>query len=480
MGVITGMKKGGPLMKSLTAFPSVGYQPLFVNADGEVVLSSSLPTINPNDGSWWLNGNTLQKSIAIGIEDSVSGTKAWRADEPSTLTLDGTDVAVWTDYLASATITTAGGSRSTFYESGGPNDGPYIKKPSGKLLAVDTLPFTTTPFTLYAVVRTPSIVTGVPLLFMGTNNGSTGLQYDSANSGYVYAYTSTSVTYRSIPRTEWMLIAIRFQDTDTLSAEINDEPPPALVENAGAGSSAYTISALSFIYTNIEVAELRIIPEYVNDSLNLQIKQAIIDRYSLTGPAKKAILFGDSHAGGLQSGTVTGNPYYLNAMTGTGVRLSMAATASTCFNNNNSSYDFQDIVDNYTAAKWAGYKKIISYGTNDCQTASGGYGWTSWASWKAAVKANIQKFITSGTDPADICLITPPYCSNPVVIGNLPTVQTLINEIASELATSSIDWTDLMQDASLDAYTHTGSDGLHANDAMHALLTTPLATFINA
>ncbi len=481
-GIIPGVKKGGPTMTSLPNLPSVGYHPLFTDANGNIKLASELPTINPNDGSWWLNGNTLQKSIYIGIEDSVDGTVAWRADEASTLTIDGTDVAVWTDYLTGRTITSSGGSQSTYYQNGGPGNKPYIKKPSGKTLAVDSLPFTTTPFTIYAVVRIPTIVTGVPLLFMGTNNGLTGLQCGDTNSAYIYGNTSISTNYYTIPRTDWMLIVIRFRDADSLRAEVNDEPPAVLVEVDGAGTTAYTISALSFIYTNIEVAELRLIPSYVNDATNLQIKQAIINHWSLTPTAKRVILFGDSHAAGVQSGSggTTGNWFNKTLMTNEGARISMACTSSTCFNNNNSAYDFPDIVDNYTADKWASWKKIICYGTNDCQTASGGYGWTSWSAWKTAVKANVQKFISSGTDPSDICLITPPYCTNPVIVGNLATVQTIILEIAAELGTELIDWTDLMFDAGMNSYTHPGSDGLHCNDAQHAVLNTPLSNFMNS
>lgn len=482
-GIITGVKKGGPLMKSLSSLPSVGYQPLFVDPNGNIVLSDSLPTSNPNDGSWWLNGNTLQKSIYIGIEDSVEGTRAWRASEPSTLSLSGSEVAVWTDYLNGSTMTASAGQGATFHETGGPNNGPYIQRPSGKTLGVDTLPFTTTPFVAYIVARTPTVITSVPLLFLGYSNGNRGFQYIDNNSAYLYGHTVSSSTYINTPRTEWMLITIRFTDSDTVSVEINDEPPAVLIETNGGGSTPYTISALSFIYDNLQIAEVRLVPSAVNNTLNNQIKAALLARHNIASTAKRAIWLTDSHGAGLQSGSpgTYGHPFILNAMNNTGVRIALAGTASTCFNNNNgTNYDFQEIVDNYTDPKWADWKKVICYGTNDCQTASGGYGWTSWSNWQTGSQANVQKFIDNGTDPSDICLITPPYCTNPVVIGNLPTVEQAILDIASNLGAVSINWTQMMIDAGYNAYTHPGSDGIHGNDVQHALVDTPLANFLNS
>lgn len=420
----------------------------------------------------------------VSFLDSIPGTRAWKAS--SGLTLSSTDVAVWTDYINGATMTMSSGSRPTFYATGGPNNGPYIKKPSGKLLAIDSLPFTTSPISVYAVIRTPTIIADSPLIDMAFSGGASGPRYNSNGiSGYWYTGqgASASATYYNWQRTTWMLLSLRMSDNDTFSAAVHDDPP-VLIERNGGGTTANTFATPpGFTYADIEVAEIRVIPSYTSYSDHLKICDALIASHSLSRPAKQFIHFGDSHSGGLgYNGAALSNPYYKNAMLGAGALMCAANTPSTCggLNDTGNAYDLADIYQSYNLSRYSGLKKVFQYGTNDCIKASAPYGFVDWPTWKATYKSYIQSFITNGTSASNICLITPPNCTNPSLGGNLSTVKSNILAIASELGATSIDWTQLCIDAGKDAYTIVGGDGLHCDDSMHALLTTPLVSFLNA
>lgn len=429
--------------------------------------SNLLPTKNGGGGA----------TLAI---DSLPCQRIFRASLASSLSLSGSDVLSWRDQLGGELPLVS--NVATYSATGGPSNGPYVTKPSGQTLGFGTLPFTQTPFSLYAVVKTPTATQGSPLITFGFNNGQTGPYYPTDYLGYIYTgidpYYSASVLTQ--PRTSWQLVSVRMRDADSFQWNTNDEPAYPWQQN-GSGTSAYSITALSLFMSGIQCAELRVLPYYVSDADHQAIKTQLVNQYALADVAKSTMLIGDSHMSGVQAGAsgAKGNPFWRN-LRANNVPIAPVYLPGACANNNNGVGDFPDIVDSYALSKWNTWKVIIAYGTNDCQTASGASGWTSWPAWKAGYKANIQKFITAGWSASDICLITPPYCTNPALSGNLSTVQGHILDIATEIGAESIDWTQLCIDATKDAYTIVEGDGLHCDDAMHALLTTPAMSFINA
>jgi len=413
-------------------------------------------------------------SLAI---DNLPGQRIFRAALASSLSLSGGNVLSWRDQLGGELPLIS--NVATYSATGGPNNGPYVAKPSGQTLGFGVLPFTRTPFSLYAVVKTPTATTGSPLVTFGFQAGQTGPYYPDTSLGYIYTGIDPnfSIPVYTQPRTGWQLVSVRMKDVDTFSWDTNDEPAYPWQQNGSSGT-AYSISALSLFMSGIQCAELRVMPYYVSDADHQAIKTQLVSQYSLADLAKSTMVIGDSHMSGVQSGVSPVSPFYKN-LRANSIPLAMINIPGACANNNNSVGDFKDVVDSYALSKWSTWKVFIEYGTNDCQTASGASGWTSWPAWKAGYKANVQKFITAGFPAANICMITPPNCTNPALDGNLTTVVALIQEIADELNTELINWYQLMVDATLDSYTHSGSDGLHCNDTMHALLTTPALSFIN-
>lgn len=410
--------------------------------------------------------------------DNLPGTRIFRAGLASSLSLSGSNVLSWRDQLGGELPLVS--NVATYSATGGPNNGPYVTKGSGQSLGFGVLPFTQTPFSVYAVMRTPTATTGSPLVTFGFNGGNTGPYYASDQLGQIYTgvdpFYSRVVTTQ--PRTTWQLVAVRMRDVDTLEWSVNDEPAYPWQQN-GVSNTPYSISALSFLLDGSQIAELRTIPYYVSDADHQAIRTQLVSQYSLADLPKSTMLVGDSHMSGVQSGATgtTGNPFWKN-LRDNNIPLTQVNLPGACANNNNGIGDFPDIVDSYALSKWASWKVFIAYGTNDCQTATGASGWTSWDDWEDGYEANIYKFIAAGFPTSNLCLITPPNCSNPALQGNLTTVVNRILAIASRLGISAINWYQLMVDAGLDAFTHPGSDGLHGNDTMHALLTTPALTFI--
>lgn len=409
-------------------------------------------------------------SLAI---DNLPGQRIFRAVLASSFSLSGSNVLSWRDQLGGELPLIS--NVATYSATGGPNNGPYVAKPSGQSLGFGVLPFNQTPFSFYAVVKTPTATVDSPIVTFGFTNGQTGPRYSSAVSGYIYTgvdpYYSTTLLTQA--RTTWQLVAVRFKDTDTLSWDVNDEPGYPWPQN-GNSNTPYSISTLSFFMSGVQCAELRVLPYYVSDADHQAIRSQLVSQYALADLPKSTMIIGDSHMAGVQAGTVTGNPFWLN-MRASNIPFAPVYLPGACANNDNGYGDFPDVVDRYALSKWSTWKVFIEYGTNDCQT---GAGWTSWPAWEAAYEANIYKFIAAGFPAGNICLITPPYCTNPALAGNLTTVKDRILAIASRLGTASINWYQLCVNAGKDAYTQSGGDGLHCDDTMHALLTTPALTFI--
>ena len=67
MGDISPIVNQGLRSKWLTSAqkPATGLMPLLVDSNGDVVPPDTLPTANPRDGSWWLNGGALTLSRVI-------------------------------------------------------------------------------------------------------------------------------------------------------------------------------------------------------------------------------------------------------------------------------------------------------------------------------------------------------------------------------------------------------------------------------
>lgn len=417
--------------------------------------------------------------------DSVPGMQGWIASDTPSIVLSGSDVVSWNDKYGSGDNFAFASLRPTYAATGGPSGGPIITKPTGRNLAMGFAPITGSPYTIYAVVRTPTITTTQAIVFTGTRSGPNGFRYDTALRSFNYIGEGAffSRTHFDVQRTTWMLLCMMVQDNNSLWIEVNDEPVAYYKQNA-AGSTQTTMLDFGSQFNGIEIAELRLVPSILSDSQNALVKQTLVAQYGLTMPTNKVMLFGDSHAFGTQSGTPIVAPFYLNMLTDTpGLSLVRNAANGTCAANNNgidaSNGDFFEISDLYAQSKWSSYKVILCYGTNDCATANATYGWTSWANWKAIYKASIQDFLNVGWDPADICIMTPPYSTNAYVAGNLTTVKDLIKEIATELSLTLIDWWQLCVDNSHDVNL-IGGDGIHGNDTTHSYVRTALETFIES
>lgn len=413
--------------------------------------------------------------------DSIAGMQGWLASDTPNIVLSGSDVVSWNDKYGSGDNFAFAANRPVYAATGGPSGGPIITKPTGRNLKLGSAPIVGSPYSIYAVVRTPTIITASPLIFTGTRSGSTGFRYVDATSSYIYLGEGVFYgrTHYDVQRTGWMLLCMRVQDNNSIWVEINDEPVAYFKQDAG-GSTQTTILDLGTEYNGIEIAEIRLVPSILSEADNATVKQFLVAQYGLTMPANKVILFGDSHADGVQSGSPTGTPFRTNMLADTpGLSLVRNSANGKCAANANGTGNFFQIADLYALSKWNAYKVVLCYGTNDCATASGGYGWTSWANWKAIYKTNIQKFINAGWDPADICILTPPYSTNAWLAGNLTTVKDLIKEIATELSLTLIDWWQLCVNDSHDI-SALGGDGIHGNNATHAYIRTALETFIEA
>jgi hypothetical protein len=180
----------------------------------------------------------------------------------------------------------------------------------------------------------------------------------------------------------------------------------------------------------------------------------------------------------VQSGSPIGAPFRTNLLADEpGLSIVTLNANGTCAANNNGSFDFIDQAPIYAQSKWSSYKIILCYGTNDCATASPPLGWSSWPNWKAQYQSDIQRFITAGRNPSEICIMTPPNTTGAYVAGNLVTVKDLIKEIATELGLVLVDWWQLCIDAGHDI-NGLGGDNIHGNNVTHAFVRTPLANFI--
>lgn len=449
--------------------------------DGDVVTALGLVGI-----AFGVTRREVADQLAAGIADyssldSISGMQLWSASETDTISLSGSDVTAWTEKLGSGDNFAFAANRPVYAATGGPTNGPIITKPTGRTLELGSAPITGSPYSIYAVVRTPTIITASPLIFTGTRSGATGFRYVDSTSSYIYLGEGAfyARTHYDVQRTSWMLLCMRVQDNNTLWVEINDEPVAYFKQDAG-GSTQTTILDFGTQYNGIEIAELRLVPSILSESDNALVKETLVSQYGLTMPTNKVMLFGDSHADGVQSGTGTGTPFRTNMLADTpGLSLVRNSANGKCAANNNGDGNFFEIASLYALSKWSSYKVVLCYGTNDCATATGGYGWTSWAAWKAQYKSDIQLFITAGWDPADICIMTPPYSTNAYVAGNLTTVKDLILEIGDELNLTVIDWWQLCLDDSHDI-NGLGGDGIHGNNATHAYVRTALEAFIEA
>ena len=410
--------------------------------------------------------------------DSIANVKSWVADAAK-VTLSGSDVTAWAEKYVGAANFSFASARPTWSDSGGPTGGGAITKPVGRNLLYGSAPIAGSPYSVYAVVKTPTITANTPLIFTGTRSGATGFRYSSTTDSYFYTGETPyySTTMYDVQRTGWMLLVIRVADSNSFWIEINDEPVSFRILDS-AGTTQTTILDFGTKYDGIQIAEINLIPSVLDATTNSAVKQYLVNKYGLTMPTKKVMLFGDSHADGTQSGTPVGSPFRTNLLADeAGLSLQKLSANGACAVNNNGSGDFIDYAATYARSKWSSYKVILCYGTNDCATASGGYGWTSWANWKASYKAEIQRFITAGWNPADICIMTPPYSTGAYVAGNLTTVKDLIKEIASELGLTLVDWWQLCVDASHNVAA-LGGDNIHGNNTTHGLVRTALSNFI--
>lgn len=424
------------------------------------------------------NANGASKTtdiVAPFNPDLLPNQFLYDSGDIQTINVSGSNVSLWKDKFLSGKDL-SGVSNPVLFLSGGSNDKPYIKLSGGSSLDATTPPITTTPADIWMVIRTPSISAN-SIFNVAFNSGFNGLKYiDPTSERGAYVYSGINPFYLeetkgTVPRTNWMVVRIKWTDQDSLSIQINDEPIRfGLFAQNGISSAAYLFTMFQLVYPNMEISEIRLFSSLLSDNDADSLKSYLMNKYGISRPSKRIIVCGDSHTVGIQSGTPVGIPYMKSFIANTGYIISNYAASGTCAINNNTNFDFYDFVDNLYQYADSGYYFLINYGTNDCATASPGYGFSTWAQWKLDYKSKIQNLINSGYSPNKIILVTPPYSTGAYVAGNLSTCRTKIQEISSELGTQLIDWYQLCVDAGLDINLIPSTDGIHGNDAIHALM----------
>lgn len=338
-------------------------------------------------------------------------------------------------------------------------------------------------YTLYLLVRKKSSETFVNSAEMFvTNSGTvTGLIEKTSSwgdglwSGYDGTNSTNAVVFRS---SDYELFRVSFMQGNAVQFHVNDEAPSrTFYTGALPGSfpsiNRYHFGRLSALGSDFSIKEAIAVADDANVDTDKAVWNYMRAKHGLTSK-QYVLLIGDSHTFGSQSGSggTTGNPFYLTLGNALGYRTYNDGI------NGSKAYDpaaptdpddFHTIVDTWMAngnpaTGWV----VISYGTNDLAAD------IALSSWKTNFKADIQKFITAGYNPQRIILWTPPYTTNPGYSANVNAAATKIAEIASELGCRLADVRQAMITAGLDCYTVVGGDGIHGNDAIHAVIKTTI------
>lgn len=384
---------------------------------------------------------------------------------------------------ANHVIPATSGVRPAYFSSGGPNNRGYVEVASGKTFQNLTLSITTSPLTLYAVVKLPSLANtnGQNILSFGNTGGTNGIEYNTASGGFFRMYTSISPTYslgHTLPnRTDWQLIKMTIKDVNSFWVEVNNEPVGG-IQDARYGVPLTIINRLAFIFPGIKVAEARIYNRILSEVEDQGIKQDYVTNFALTSPAKGFVLIGDSHMEGVTSGTNVLGPFAARMIAAYPGQIVNHGKAGTCvdpgtytqgFDATNGVYNnFKDRYPLYAKTIYADWWFILQYGTNDSAIrGTGAVGAPNRVTWNANYRAWIQAILDKGVNPSHIVICTPPYSTGPYVSTTLAEFRTDIIAIASEKGLILYDLYQAMQNAGLDC--NQTPDKIHMNDDMHTL-----------
>lgn len=196
--------------------------------------------------------------------------------------------------------------------------------------------------------------------------------------------------------------------------------------------------------------------QYVSDSVNTQIVNALYSRYSLASDnaADCVVGFGDSNM------TATGGGTALPVSLGTSLSLAplQLGLSGTLFtsgtNNGNGRYSSQIITKPYTD------KIVIQYGTNDVSAA------VSAATYSPLFDTMISTLISSGYSPNNICICSIPYQQSGANASLLDDYQTALSNIATTYGTKYYNLLQAMRDGGGNSLLN---DTVHLNSSGNSL-----------
>lgn len=372
----------------------------------------------------------------------------------------------------------------------------YVTSAASKTLGVFLPNFTSSPITIYCVIKLPSIPSGGTMIIsIGTTGGTNGMQrfFTATSTDSMAIYTGISPNYslfNSQPnRTDSMLVKLVLKDENSFWIECNDEPPGMILDTSG-NRALTIINRLLFSSVNgVRVSEVRVFNEEISNWSKVRgekdqiIKDELIRKHSLTRAVGKpnVIIFGDSHSANVMSGTATLGPYNVRMQTSMNYSMLTQATSGTVVNPLPSAQggvnNLLDHYNKYNLRKWNDFYIVFNYGTNDSTIRSFATGPTR-SEWIAYYKNYIQTFLDVGFTPSKIILVTPPYSTGAYVGTKLSEIQADIQQICTDMGLTLCDWYAAMVTATQDINTVVGGDGIHGDNAIHTTLYNTLTPLI--
>jgi lysophospholipase L1-like esterase len=376
------------------------------------------------------------------------------------------------------------GVRPAYFATGGPNNRGYVEIASGKTFQNTTLSLTTSPFTLFAVVKLPSLATtnGQSLLNFGNTGGTDAIEYNTAQGGFFRVYTGVSPFFsasHTLPnRTDWMLIKLTVKDANSFWVEVNDEPIGAIL-NTTYGTPSTVLNRIAFSFPGIKIASVRLYNRLLSPVEDQGIKTQLVSDFALVSPAKLIVLLGDSHTEGVMSGTQTLGPYGYRLVAAYPGQIVNHAKSGTCvdpgtygqgFDAANQVYNnLKDRYPLYSLAKYANVYVVFQYGTNDSAIrGTGAVGAPNRSQWNTLYRQYIQAFIDAGFPLNHLVICTPPYSTGSYVSTTLSEFNSDVQTIASEKGILLCDFYGAMVTAGLNC--GTTPDAIHGDDAIHTVL----------
>jgi lysophospholipase L1-like esterase len=416
-------------------------------------------------------GNFIYPTI-----DNLNGLIThWDLDDQAQITTSGGLLVQLNDKGSGGNnvIPASSGVRPSYFSSGGPNNKGYVEVLSGKTFQNLTLSLTQTPFSLYAVVKLPSVITTASnVLSLGTN---IKIDYVTSQGGVLRVSGGPPVFFslnNILPnRTEWQLVRLVYKDDNSYWIDFNQEVRGPY-QDAAFGAVNTTVTKLSFDYPGIKVACARLYNRVLSDRQDSVVRASMIQQYSLTTTGKIVVLLGDSHTAGVMSGspqTLGPYAYRLNANhTGTVV---LDGTSGTCVNKGNTvtggASNLSDKYPTYAKPKYiANTYVVFNYGTNDASIRSGGS--PTSAQFRTFYSTYIQAFLDAGYPANHLIMVTPPYSTGGAAAPKLQEVVDDIKAVQSAKGVVLCDWWQGCIDAGYDA--NTSTDHIHCNDTGHTIV----------